>query len=285
MQTITLNKSSHSHVFSHVYEHVYCIALDTLLRESGLVPIIDYDIHATTESGVIRIELESYTDAGLGNYVERINADDTIVEEHADTAVGQVEAEKRLSLTIQDAQIFYHQLNDFHRLPWGSPSSVLGDSLYEGAGLKPMLCKIGTPYPPLETELLPLYRLVVGVILNAVANDLADSYAGFIQSRAFAVNELDELEMLIALHPDVDVSDLEDVARSAFTELLDSDSLVGLLNELQDVAAMECPPSNTFSYKDLIIEMDSDAWRQVATADNLEKVKKAAHISVELMMH
>ena len=285
MQTITLNKSSHSHVFSHVYEHVYCIALDTLLRESGLVPIIDYDIHATTESGVIRIELESYTDAGLGNYVERINADDTIVEEHADTAVGQVEAEKRLSLTIQDAQIFYHQLNDFHRLPWGSPSSVLGDSLYEGAGLKPMLCKISTPYPPLETELLPLYRLVVGVILNAVANDLADSYAGFIQSRAFAVDELDELEMLIALHPDVDVSDLEDVARSAFTELLDSDSLVGLLNELQDVAAMECPPSNTFSYKDLIIEMDSDAWRQVATADNLEKVKKAAHISVELMMH
>ncbi len=181
MQTIVLKKSSSSHVLSHIYEHVYSIALDTLLRESGLMSIIDYDIYATT--------------------------------------VAQVEVEKCVRFEIKDEQAFY--------------------------------------------------------------NDLADSYAGFIQSEAFAVNEFDELEMHISLHPDVDLSGIEAVANNSLAELLDSKSIERLLSELQDVSAMEFPPSNTFHYKDLKIEMNSDMWRQVATAYNLGSLKKEGHVIVE----
>ena len=219
MQTIVLKKSSSSHVLSHIYEHVYSIALDTLLRESGLMPIIDYDIYATTDAGVACIELESYTVDNIENYLEKVDTDGTRVREYAATAVAQVEVEKCVRFEIKDEQAFY--------------------------------------------------------------NDLADSYAGFIQSEAFAVNEFDELEMHISLHPDVDLSGIEAVANNSLAELLDSKSIERLLSELQDVSAMEFPPSNTFHYKDLKIEMNSDMWRQVATAYNLGSLKKEGHVIVE----
>lgn len=281
MQTIVLKKSSSSHVLSHIYEHVYSIALDTLLRESGLMPIIDYDIYATTDAGVACIELESYTVDNIENYLEKVDTDGTIVREYAATAVAQVEVEKCVRFEIKDEQAFYNDLTDFHRTPWGQYRSDIGEWIHEEEGLEPVLYKISAPYPELKSELLPLYRLVMGSILNAIANDLADSYAGFIQSEAFAVNEFDELEMHISLHPDVDLSGIEAVANNSLAELLDSKSIERLLSELQDVSAMEFPPSNTFHYKDLKIEMNSDMWRQVATAYNLGSLKKEGHVIVE----
>ena len=281
MHTITLKKQSTSHVFSHIYEHIYAIALDTLLRDDGFVPIIDYDIDATTDSGVVSIELESYTDDDLSGYVQRVNTDRTIVDEYVDTAIAQVESEKHRRIEIDDVQKLREEFIEFHQALWGDTRFEVRSEIRIGEGIEPIVAGVRAPYPELQPEVLALYRLVMGVSLNAVLNDLADSYAGFVESTAFAVNGAGELEMSIALHPDVDVRGIESVAEHSLGELVAAESMERLLGALQDVTAMDFPPSQTFRYKDMVIEMNPDAWRRVATAHNLQTIKEVGRIVVE----
>lgn len=280
MHTITLKKSSPSHTFSHIYEHAYVIALDTALRGDGLVPIVDYDIFATTNLGEVSIEIESYGN-DLREYVQRIDSDALMLSEYIETAVAQVEVEKGQRFEVGDGYSLREALEAFHYISWGE-SANLGSELRGVGSLKPVMLTITTPYPNLDSKLLPLYRLAAGVALNGAANDVADSYAGFIESAAFSVNQSGELEVSVLLHPDVDVTGVRYIAEQSFHEVLFSKSMERLFHALQDVEAMEYPPSSTFHYGEVEVEMSPDAWRRMATVRNLEQIRQNGRIVVDI---
>lgn len=277
MQNIILKKSSESHLFSHIYEHIYSIALDTEMRQSGLFPVMNYDIAATTESGVVNIEIEWYGHLNIHAYLEHIDSNDAIIDEYLDTAIAQVAVEKGRHIATSDRQLLQEQLVAFHHISWGDHSNVKVDVSLANAMSSPSY-RVTARYPELELELLPFYRLVMGIILNVIADDLADSYAGFVRSKAYAVNSSDELELSISFHPRANLSGMKALIDNTFMDVLHSQSILKFLAELQDTNTMEYPPSSTFKYRDIKIQMSPDKWRAVATKENLVLIEQVGRI-------
>ncbi len=281
-----MRKSCSNHHFAHLYEHIFCIQVDTLLREAGKFPIVDYDMVAYTENGVVYFELIPYSEIDVDTVLNAASTSLSASRHFFDIAVHQIEAEYGNEIIFEDKAMLIRDINAFNKLDWNSPPKffVAEDSVSTGGRVDVKTIEVTVPYSDrLPKDIMPLTRLVNGITLNVLVSDLADTLGGFVSSQAFATNDTKQLSSQVRLSTRSSNTYIQQLFEQTVKDLQSDGAYDRLAAMLRDIDTMNQPPSPEATLKDTGTSMTSAMWRDVANKDNLQKIINRMSVNVSVI--
>ena len=280
-----LVKKCSNHLLAHLYEHIFYMQLDTELRDRGFFDIIDYSIDAYTEDGLVMFDIEPYAEINMDAVIGAATSDFLSISEFLGIGLAQVECEYGKSLVVHDAARLEQALAQLNEVEWGDSSvyDVEDTILATGDELKVLRHGLTFDYAGVDEHLRPLYRQIVGVTLNTVLSDIADTHGGFVDSEAYATNENHELAGEVLLKEKLERAAIDEMVADTVQELTEKGDYVRLLEALNNVEELENPPSSERTLEDTGIMMTADTWRDIATQENLGIVLGKLHFKVEYL--
>ena len=278
-----ITKQCSNHQIAHLYEHIYFIELDTVLRMHGLFPVIDYNIDAYTDEGVITFDITAYTVIDLGEIISQ--ATDNFLQNNIffDIGIRQLENEHACRYIVKDDTNIISILKELNRQPWSGDKMfyVENDLLTIGRKLSPAAATFIVPYPKeIAADIKPMFRLVAGISLNIFVSDIADTHGGFVNTAAFETNSDNDLIASILLTDVPSQIELLQAFKQTKQELVKEKGYARLLSALQSITEMDHPPSNDRTFHDTGVEMNDEKWRTIANRENLDLILKQLRLVV-----
>lgn len=288
MKSLVFSKVASDHQLGHLYEHIFYIWLDSVLRERGYFPTLDYSLDAYTQDGVIVFNLEIYNET-IGREIEGLikNLGIDLNSEITDIAIKQLEAEYKRSLVYLGCKPINAHLSHLDNEEW-----VFDDNTIEAEFLPVQVFKLGDKitgkellikftYGNVTKSLMPLSRQVLGLTLNVVASDVADTYGGFVLSEAYAVNKNKELTATIQFADDNNI-DVGYYVDAGVKELIQCQGYDRLLSTLRNIEQVALPPSSDRTFNDTGVKMDAEKRCNIATRYAAWILAPVSHHAVSL---
>lgn len=278
-----LTKQCSDHLLAHLYEHIFFIHLDSLLRDNGFFPIIDYSIDAFTEDGNVTFDIEIYHTIDVSRMVADATTQFLDNEDFLYIGIGQIECEYGEQIIIDNIESVIKNLYILNKQGWDSEKivDIASSGLTMGGGIDVKQLELRIEYPEIAPILKPLYRLIAGVTLDALESDIADTFSGFVASEAFQTDESKSLVGHIRLQELVVRHDVENLFNGTKQELIDKGGYMRLLSDLVDIESMELPPSNDQVYMETGVKMDNNAWATIATEENLQLTLELLELEIK----
>lgn len=297
MKTITFVKITNSFHLSHLYEHIFYSHISTALREKGFFPITDYSIDARTyKHGVIFFEIEVYNPQLSPDLPDIIHELPLSLEQHVvELGIRQVEAEKERSYNRPMLKVLSPQLDNIQQLPWidldNFNSTSITPKKTNDTDFYPLQAKLQTQTISIRlvdgseaTGLKPLYRLLAGLIVNVIAEDMSDAYGSFVTTTPYLVDAHDtiycSLRMSDAIH--LDQNDITSLSHEAINEMSALQAFERVTDLLNDKYEDYMLPSAINTYEDTGIIIGREGWKSIANKENIEKVLRSIKPVLEL---
>lgn len=275
----SLQKKTDSHILAHLYEHIYYIYVDSLLREQGLYPIIDYDMEAFTEDGTIQIEVEAYSGIDIDQHF--LHADKHCLDnlDIIDVAIAQLAAEHQHSIAITDHESLMVQLQIINTAAWNDEITIELDdsSIAYDTEIDTQTVTLTFDYEGVDQHLRPLYRLIAGTLMNTAASDIADTYGGFVNSETFQTDNDRNLAAHVIVPEQIETEEIEALISETKKEMIEHEAFERLVSQLRSIETMAYSPSVEATKADTGITMDADKWRHLVTDENLSKAVAKLH--------
>lgn len=291
MKRLILIKLCDTFQLAHLYEHLFYACIDTLFRDNGYYQPIDYLISADTYSnGVIVIDIEVYNNSITDEFLRSLKESRLdIADEYIEIGLNQLVAEKQVEFNWVEYGELRRMLYETDKMAWYDADEVtvrdLADRTVKERGVietkekiqKKNALKFELRLQINDRMLVPLYRQIAGSIMNTLALDVADTYAYFITSRLFAMNNRGTVIATFntgyaeVMQEEIQKLYAESVAQmrqdGAFDRLL---AVLAHMSYLKPTSHVRCHPGDTFEDTDILI--GSKGWKNISTEDNLQKI-------------
>lgn len=301
MKQLFLFKICDAFQLAHLYEHLYYAHIDTLFRNKGYYQPIDYSIDASTYAdGVVTIAIELYNSKIPDDFLQSLQSVRLdITGERLDIAINQLIAEKQVEYQWVEYQELKKLLSNIDKQPWQDADDFelqdLSQRQVEEKGMIETNHKLERANTfSIELRLIsdnrglvPLYRQIAGSIINTLAIDISDSYAYFITSHRFEMNEHGALVARFNTgYSEVEPKAIQDLYEETMRDM-ESDKvlhrqLIALQNisYLKPVSYIQPDPTNTFEDTDILI--GSKGWKKISTSKNLESILQNLELVISL---
>lgn len=261
-----------NHVPAHIYEHAYCVLLGVHLRAMGFCSVVDFEIDAYTEDGVMHVTLESFIDTIDPQVILQEVLHKAISPELIRLARQQVEAEYGRIVVAEDNELqqAVQVLASAARAGKRCNVDAAGKTFqHSNDNTEIQAIYISLPYSVEHLPLLPLMRLVYGIALTNISDVLADTHGGFVNSPVFTAYD-DGLYMQLRFTATSSLTDLQQTTNREVARLQQSGVWIRLIEMLSDIETMPFPPSNVVTHGAYRVVMDPQKWQHMATNKNLQ---------------
>lgn len=298
MRTLVLIKQTATFQLSHLYEHLFVAHLNSYMREKGFFAPFDYSLDARTyASGVVIIEMRIYSDEIKHDVADKlVNLPITLESERLNIAIKQLEAEKGVKYTVSSEDELINQLQLIHDMGWQSADDIskiyIPNTFAAEAAIIPNKSQksetkeveISLSVDKDQKDLLPLFRVVGGLILEVLGEDLADTYGGFVSSEAFTMNDDNEMIKTLVIEHKITPEKVTDLYDEAVEDMKNHQLFDRLVNSFTSNNYMSVNgnllPSVINTMEDTGYIVGSKGWKELCSTESINTILDGIKITI-----